>query len=521
MDDSWHKGTLEELVEVRYGKDHKRLANGPYPVYGSGGFMRSAERFLFSGESVLIPRKGSLNNVMYVDEEFWTVDTMFFAVPRIPGAAKFVYQYVKQLDLASMNSGSAVPSMTTSILNALRLPIPSKESLETFDERLQPFYSVIRANNIENKELTALRDALLPKLMSGEIDVSEVDLTQLNSHLVHSPLVPSTLFTLSSTKGTVMETVINTVLAEMQAILKPHQLKRLADTLRQALGPKQPQSDQDLLALFLTAKEVEGCSPKTIEYYEATLRHMDESLAKPYAQIESDDLRRYLNDYEASRGSSKVTIDNIRRIMSSFFSWLEDEDYIVKSPVRRIHRVKTAQITKEILSDEELEALRDACDSKRDLAVVDLLASTGMRIGELVRLNRKDVNLHERECLVTGKGNKQRPVYFDARAKLHLSEYLASRSDSNPALFVALDSSARRVTVGGMELRLRNLGQATGIHRVHPHKFRRTLATHAIDKGMPIEQVQKLLGHAKIDTTMHYAMVNQNNVKASHRKYLE
>lgn len=318
-----------------------------------------------------------------------------------------------------------------------------------------------------------------------------------------------------------METVINAVLAEMQAVLKPHQLKRLADTLRRALGPKQPDSRQDLLALFLTAKEVEGCSPKTIEYYEATLRHMDESLAKPYAQIESDDLRRYLNDYETSRGSSKVTIDNIRRIMSSFFSWLEDEDYIVKSPVRRIHRVKTAQITKEILSDEELEVLRDACDSKRDLAIVDLLASTGMRIGELVRLNRKDVNLHERECLVTGKGNKQRPVYFDARAKLHLSEYLASRSDSSPALFVALDSSARRVTVGGMELRLRNLGQATGIHRVHPHKFRRTLATHAIDKGMPIEQVQKLLGHAKIDTTMHYAMVNQNNVKASHRKYLE
>lgn len=318
-----------------------------------------------------------------------------------------------------------------------------------------------------------------------------------------------------------METVINAVLAEMQTVLKPHQLKHLADTLRKALGPKQPESGQDLLALFLTAKEVEGCSPKTIEYYEATLRHMDESLAKPYAQIESDDLRRYLNDYEASRSSSKVTIDNIRRIMSSFFSWLEDEDYIVKSPVRRIHRVKTAQIAKEVLTDEELEALRDACDSKRDLAIVDLLASTGMRIGELVRLNRKDVNLHERECLVTGKGNKQRPVYFDARAKLHLSEYLASRTDSNPALFVALDSSARRVTVGGMELRLRNLGQATGIHRVHPHKFRRTLATHAIDKGMPIEQVQKLLGHAKIDTTMHYAMVNQNNVKASHRKYLE
>lgn len=318
-----------------------------------------------------------------------------------------------------------------------------------------------------------------------------------------------------------MEAVINTVLAEMQAILEPHQLKRLADTLRQTLGLRQPESSQDLLALFLTAKGVEGCSPKTIEYYEATLRHMDKSLAKPYTQIESDDLRRYLSDYETERGSSKVTIDNIRRIMSSFFSWLEDEDYIVKSPVRRIHRVKTAQITKETLSDEELETLRDACESKRDLAVVDLLASTGMRIGELIRLNVADVNLQERECVVTGKGNKQRPVYFDARAKLHLAEYLETRADNNSALFVSLDSKARRITVGSMELRLRNLGKKVGVSRVHPHKFRRTLATHAIDKGMPIEQVQKLLGHAKIDTTMHYAMVNQNNVKASHRKYLE
>lgn len=318
-----------------------------------------------------------------------------------------------------------------------------------------------------------------------------------------------------------MEAVINTVLAEMQAILEPHQLKRLADALRQTLGLRQPESSQDLLALFLTAKGVEGCSPKTIEYYEATLRHMDKSLAKPYTQIESDDLRRYLSDYETERGSSKVTIDNIRRIMSSFFSWLEDEDYIVKSPVRRIHRVKTAQITKETLSDEELETLRDACESKRDLAVVDLLASTGMRIGELIRLNVADVNLQERECVVTGKGNKQRPVYFDARAKLHLAEYLETRADNNSALFVSLDSKARRITVGGMELRLRNLGKKVGVSRVHPHKFRRTLATHAIDKGMPIEQVQKLLGHAKIDTTMHYAMVNQNNVKASHRKYLE
>lgn len=318
-----------------------------------------------------------------------------------------------------------------------------------------------------------------------------------------------------------METVINSVLAEMQPILKASQLKRLKVVLKHAFEAKQHETNETLLQAFLTAKGVEGCSPKTLQYYEDTLARVLATIDKPIAAIESDDLRQYLNDYEITRHTSKVTIDNIRRIMSSFFSWLEDEDYIVKSPVRRIHRVKTAQVAKETLTDEELETLRDACKNKRDLALVDLLASTGMRIGELVRLDVADVNMQERECIVTGKGNKQRPVYFDARAKLHLTEYLETRADSDPALFVSLDSSASRVTVGGMELRLRNLGKKAGVSRVHPHKFRRTLATHAIDKGMPIEQVQKLLGHAKIDTTMHYAMVNQSNVKASHRRYLE
>ena len=318
-----------------------------------------------------------------------------------------------------------------------------------------------------------------------------------------------------------METVINSVLAEMQPILKASQLKRLKVVLKHAFEAKQHETNETLLQAFLTAKGVEGCSPKTLQYYEDTLARVLATIDKPIAAIESDDLRQYLNDYEITRHTSKVTIDNIRRIMSSFFSWLEDEDYIVKSPVRRIHRVKTAQVAKETLTDEELEALRDACKNKRDLALVDLLASTGMRIGELVRLDVADVNMQERECIVTGKGNKQRPVYFDARAKLHLTEYLETRADSDLALFVSLDSSASRVTVGGMELRLRNLGKKAGVSRVHPHKFRRTLATHAIDKGMPIEQVQKLLGHAKIDTTMHYAMVNQNNVKASHRRCLE
>lgn len=318
-----------------------------------------------------------------------------------------------------------------------------------------------------------------------------------------------------------METIVNSVLSEIQPILKSSQLKRLKDALNRAFEPKRNETNETLLRTFLTAKEVEGCSTKTLQYYDDTLARALAAIGKPIGVIGSDDLRRYLNDYEAVCHTGKATIDNIRRIMSSFFSWLKDEDYTVKSPVRRIHRVKTAQLTKETLSDEELETLRDACENERDLAVVDLLAPIGMRIGELVRLNIADVDLQEREYIVTGKGNKQRPVYFNARTKLRLMEYLGTRSNDISALFVSLDSSAKRVTVVGMELWLRNLGKKAGVSRVYPHKFRRTLATYAIDRGMPIEQVQMLLGHAKTDTTMHYAMVNQSNVKASHRKYLE
>lgn len=310
------------------------------------------------------------------------------------------------------------------------------------------------------------------------------------------------------------------VMAEMQPILNPYQFKRLAEALRRSEENIKPLDNIDLLKLFLTAKEVEGCSPKTIAYYEATLERLNLTLAKPYSLITSDDLRRYLNDYEVQRGSSKVTIDNIRRIMSSFFSWLEDEDYIVKSPVRKIRRVKAPIRAKETLSDEDLQTLRDCCDCERDLAIVDLLSSTGMRVGELINLDIKDVDIQGRECIVIGKGNKQRPVYFDARTKLHLLSYLESRDDNNSALFVSLDGRSKRLSACAIEKRLKALGERARVGRVHPHKFRRTLATHAIDKGMPIEQVQKLLGHSKIETTMHYAMVNQNNVKASHKRYL-
>lgn len=285
-------------------------------------------------------------------------------------------------------------------------------------------------------------------------------------------------------------------------------------------SPKDFECNTRLINLFVAAKKIEGCSDNTLKYYSNTLVNMTNSIHKNVCDIETNDLRFYLSNYQNTRNSSKVTLDNIRRIMSSFFAWLEDEDYIIKSPVRRIHKVKTTQIVKETLSDENLEQLRDQCSHPRDLAIVDLLISTGVRVGELVKLNRTDINFTERECIVLGKGDKERQVYFDAKTKIHLQQYLDSRTDTNPALFVSLQAPWNRLSIAGVERFLARLGAQSQVRHVHPHKFRRTMATMAIEKGMPIEQVQKLLGHAKIDTTLHYAIVNQANVKLAHRRYI-
>ncbi|WP_423217216.1 site-specific tyrosine recombinase/integron integrase [Streptococcus equinus] len=323
--------------------------------------------------------------------------------------------------------------------------------------------------------------------------------------------------------------LISEVVQKMLPYLNNKQLVNLQNNLNQVLQRYDleliKESDleddnQKLIEKFISAKRVEGCSEKTLKYYLATIETMTCGLKKNVRVIQTEDLRKYLTDYQLQNGSSKVTIDNIRRILSSFFSWLEDEDYIIKSPVRRIHKVKTVSNIKETYTDEELELMRDNCVELRDLAIVDMLASTGMRIGEMVLLNRNDLNFNERECVVLGKGNKERIVYFDARTKLHLQEYLKSRVDDDPALFVALKAPYKRIKIGGIEHRLRELGKSLKISRVHPHKFRRTLATMAIDKGMPIEQLQQLLGHQRIDTTLQYAMVKQSNVKIAHKKYI-
>lgn len=325
---------------------------------------------------------------------------------------------------------------------------------------------------------------------------------------------------------------VNDVLRDMLAYLDNGQAEQLRRVLRHNLfGYEIQRSDSTsgkdvdtenarLTNAFLSAKRIEGCSEKSLSYYRKTIETMSGKIGKGITHITTNDLRSYLTDYQTERKSSKVTIDNIRRILSSFFSWLEDEDYILKSPVRRIHKVKTAVTIKETYTDETLETMRDHCDSLRDLALIDMLASTGMRVGELVLLNREDINFEERECVVFGKGSKERMVYFDARTKIHLQNYLAQRTDSNNALFVSLKAPYERLQIGGVESRLREFGKRLSLPRVHPHKFRRTLATMAIDKGMPVEQLQRLLGHQRIDTTLQYAMVKQSNVKIAHRKYI-
>lgn len=326
--------------------------------------------------------------------------------------------------------------------------------------------------------------------------------------------------------------IITEIQSKMKGHLNQNQSTKLTKTLLKVLENieitekkvnftgNDLKNNEKMLQIFLSAKEVEGCSRKTISYYNSTIRKMINNLNKSIENINTEDIRIYLSNFKEKNNSSKVTVDNLRRIFSSFFSFLEDEDYISKNPVRRIHRIKTGRVVKEILTDENLEILRDNCSHIRDLAILELLFSTGIRVGELVNLDIDDINFHERECIVFGKGESQRPVYFDARTKIHLIKYINSRNDNNTALFVSLNKPHERLGIGGVETRLRRLGRKLNINKVHPHKFRRTLATKAIDKGMPIEQVQKLLGHVQIDTTMQYAMVNQNNVKMAHRKFI-
>ena len=429
-----------------------------------------------------------------------------------------------RLKFEGMNSaGTTFGSITKDELFSLPVIIPTKSVISEFEQVCEPIFDKQMIIGEEINALTKQRDELLPLLMNGQATV--------NYHLSASFLSSLILYRGQYKFYDMKETIIQTVLDGMRAVLTENQLDLLTDVTRKALSeceitPKATEEEQrnkenvELLGAFISSKKVEGCSDKTIHYYKSSIEKLIATVKKNVCDIATNDIRCYLADQQEQRGLSKVTIDNLRRIYSSFFSWLEDEDYITKSPVRRIHKVRTDALVKEVLTDENIEVLRDSCHELRDIAMIDLLLSTGMRVGELVKINRDDIDFQERQCVVFGKGNKEREVYFNARTKIHLKKYLEQRTDTNPALFVSLHEPHTRLTISGVEVRLRQLGKRVNLNKVHPHKFRRTLATMAIDKGMPIEQVQKMLGHVKIDTTLHYAMVNQTNVKIAHRKFL-
>ena len=321
-----------------------------------------------------------------------------------------------------------------------------------------------------------------------------------------------------------MEEKLVKILNEMAEYLSISQMKKLQEVLLKNMNEseanKTDTTNLDYLEMFIAAKQIEGCSERTIRYYQTTVEHLLSQTSNSVRKITTEEMRDYLSNYQKRNNCSNVTVDNVRRNISSFFSWLEEEDYTLKSPMKRIHKIKTKKVVKNVISDEGIEKLRDNCTEQRDLAIIDLLYSTGIRVGELVNLNIEDIDFEGRECVVYGKGDKERRVYFDAKAKVHLKNYIESRNDNNDALFVTLDAPYDRLKISGVEIRLRKLGRELELDRIHPHKFRRSMATRAIDKGMPIEQVQKILGHSQIDTTMQYAMVNQSNVKTSHQKYM-
>ena len=534
----WKLCPLEDICDLNAGGDKPDIVSDEktdsciYPIYSNGldkdGLYGYTDQAKIFDESVTVSARGTIGFVCLRHEPYVPIVRLVSLIPnKNKITAKFLYLSLERLNI--MGTGTTQQQLTIPDFKKTEILVPTYEAIESFTDKINPIFNQIWTHEKEIIKLSNLRDTLLPKLMSGEIDVSKINCDIVIEYPNRVLIILHRHFKLFISGDSMKTKIISKIQNQMKPYLNQGQYIKLTNSLLNSLqdidvvDKNNDLSDVDnfkLLNLFLSAKQVEGCSDKTIIYYKSTIEKMLMKIKKHVYNISTDDLRKYLFDYKNEKQSSKTTLDNVRRIFSSFFSWLEDEDYIIKNPVRRIHRVKTGRVVKEVLTDENLEVLRDNCDEIRDLAMVELLVSTGIRVGELVRLNIEDIDFYERECVVFGKGESERVVYFDARTKIHLIEYLQSRIDENPALFVSLNSPYTRLGISGVETRLRELGNKCNINKVHPHKFRRTMATNAIDKGMPIEQVQKLLGHVQIDTTMQYAMVNQSNVKLSHRKFI-
>lgn len=308
--------------------------------------------------------------------------------------------------------------------------------------------------------------------------------------------------------------------AMMREHLSRDQMHLLRDALEAVFAPQDSgaQDNERYLQEFIEAKRVENLSERTLNYYATTLHRMLEYIDKPVRLVDANDIRRCLSWGLTERKVSPVTVNNERRCMSTFFQWLENEDIIRKSPVKRTKALKEEKGDKKPFSDEEIARLREGCVTEREKAIFELLLSSGMRVSELCGLDRDGMDFSGRECEVLGKGNKRRTCFFSAAAKLHLERYLESRDDDNPALFVSTQGKHSRIGKCGIERIVREIGRRAGVTNVHPHRFRRTMATNNLRRGMKLEEIQQLLGHSNMDTTLIYAKVDKEMLKVNARR---
>ena len=326
------------------------------------------------------------------------------------------------------------------------------------------------------------------------------------------------------------QTLIRNIIGDMKHSLNQRELSELNRVLIthlmdvEIIGRELPyeedfrKENERLMGLFIDAKRLEGRSKNTIAYYQHMIVRLCDFLDKPILLMTTQDIRQFLLHCHSTM--KPVSVNNVKRIYSSFFQWLENEEYILKSPVKRIGNIKVDKVIKKPFSITETEKLRIGCETLRLRAMLEFLLSTGVRVGELVKLNINDIDMSDRSCIVFGKGAKQREVFFNERTLIHLNKYLDSRDDNNPALWVTYNRPHNRLDISGVGTELRALGKKTGVTDVHPHRFRRTMASYAVGHGMKIEQVRVLLGHESIETTQLYAIANNEDIKYAHKKYL-
>lgn len=267
---------------------------------------------------------------------------------------------------------------------------------------------------------------------------------------------------------------------------------------------------------FIASMRLEGKSEKTLVQYNRAIMKMIEFISKPFTKIQTNDIRFYLSNYQATRGVSKRTLDNERRFLSAFFSWLTIEEIIQKNPMLRIKKVKQDKVIKKPFSDIEVEKLRLNCKNKKEKALVEFMLSTGCRVSEISNVDLNDVNFETGECIVFGKGNKERTVYISNKSMYYIKDYIESRKKSSTALFTG--KFGKRLSKAAIENTVRMIGKRAGVLKVHPHRFRRTFATNALNKGMPIQHVQRLLGHKNMDTTMLYCQIDEDCIKMEHKR---